>query len=154
MAVQADFTGIEPSTGWEPLPEGEYVMVVHEVEEVTAKTGTPGIRVTFRVAVGEHRDHPVTDTLWITPKAMPFVMQRLEALGVQVPNGPLTIDERLLHGRRAQLLVRHEPWEDRDGNARVAERVKAYEPVPGDSSSTPDPLANAVPARTDDDIPF
>lgn len=56
---------------FEPIPNGTYVCTVAGVQQVkSSKKGTPGTKVTFRIAEGEHKGRQVWETFWHSPKAL------------------------------------------------------------------------------------
>jgi hypothetical protein len=65
-----------------PLPRGEYVAFVVSGEPHTAKTGTVGYKLTFRVAEGEYKDRRFWADLWLTPAALPFTRRDLAKIGI------------------------------------------------------------------------
>ena len=154
MAIEVDMSGVDASTGFELIPEGTYVVKVEGAEETESSKGTPGMKLSLTILGPAYEGRKLWDTIWLSPKALPMARQRLEAMGVDIPDGPLRIDEALLYGRAFKAVVRHEPWEDRDGNQRVSERVKGYESaaaVPNDMPA--DPLGSKA-KSSDDEIPF
>jgi hypothetical protein len=61
----------EVAADFVPLPSGAYDCHIEAVELFNAKTGTPGLKLTFRVAEGEHVGRYVWHDLWLTPAALP-----------------------------------------------------------------------------------
>jgi hypothetical protein len=65
-----------------PLPAGTYVARIISGELATAKTGTPGYKLAFRVLEGEHAGRQFWDDIWLTPAALPMAKRDLGKLGV------------------------------------------------------------------------
>lgn len=144
MGIEVNFDGVEAASGFEPLPEGSYRVLIDEAIEKTANTGTAGIGVTMKVIdAGEYTGRLVWDNLWFTPKALPLVRQRLEACGYPIPAGAFKIEPRQLVGRETTVVVRHREYE---GKTQVD--VIAWRAPEGGQPQAPRA------ARTDDDIPF
>jgi hypothetical protein len=65
-----------------PLPPGEYVARIVGGELFTAKTGTAGYKLAFRVLEGEHQGRQFWHDVWLTPAALPMAKRDLAKLGV------------------------------------------------------------------------
>ena len=65
------------------LPSGTYEAHIQAIELFNARTGTPGVKVTFRLAEGEHAGRNLYSDLWLTPAALPQTKRDLGKLGVQ-----------------------------------------------------------------------
>lgn len=128
MAIPLDFRGVDSATPYEAIPPGKYLAAVKSAEEATAKTGAPGVKLVFEVIGGQYSGAELRDALWFSGAALPFVKQRLEALGVKIPDGPMQLTVEMLIGKRATLTCREEEYEGANGPAKAL-RVKAYEPA-------------------------
>ena len=56
----------EAATDFVPLPSGEYRCLLKSGEVFTAKTGTPGYKMTFEVLDGEHAKRLVWHDVWLS----------------------------------------------------------------------------------------
>lgn len=65
-----------------PLPKGSYVAVAVSGAMSTAKTGTPGYTVEFRVIEGELTGRRLWRTWYFTQAAMPYTKRDLAKLGL------------------------------------------------------------------------
>lgn len=65
-----------------PLPKGSYVALAVKGERVTAKTGTPGYTVEFKVLEGEFSGRRVWKTWYFTSAAMQYTKRDLAKLGI------------------------------------------------------------------------
>jgi len=72
----------EAAEDFAPLPPGEYVAHVQGVELFNARTGTPGVKIAFRVAEGEHVGRLVWHDCWLTPAALPRTKRDCMKLGL------------------------------------------------------------------------
>ncbi|HWH13294.1 MAG TPA: DUF669 domain-containing protein [Miltoncostaeaceae bacterium] len=158
MAIPVNFDGIEAKAGGGMVPPGEYRVRVEHAEETTASTGTPGIELQLRVVGGPEDGGLLFDTIWITPRAMPFVRHRLECMGVKIPAGQWSLTPQPLLGRVARVVVRHETYTSREGEQKVRPRVAGWEKPAADWPPAA-PFEEPTQAPTggaggDDDIPF
>lgn len=65
-----------------PLPKGTYIALAVKGELTTAKTGTAGYTIEFRVLEGEHTDRRIWMPKYLTPAAMPYTRGMLEKFGI------------------------------------------------------------------------
>jgi hypothetical protein len=72
----------EAASDYTPLPRGEYNAVVVSGELHTAKTGTPGYKLTLEVTDGEHKGRKIWLDLWLTPAAIPLTKRDLAKLDI------------------------------------------------------------------------
>lgn len=79
-----------------PLPAGVYAAHVHAGELFTAKSGTAGYKITFKVIEGEFAGRFTWLDCWLTPAALPMTKRDLGKLGVtsldQLENGAVQPD--------------------------------------------------------------
>jgi hypothetical protein len=71
-----------PAEGFKPLPPGEYDATIIQGELFTARTGTPGYKLTFEVSGGEHAGRRFWCDLWLTDRAIRFTKGELLKLGI------------------------------------------------------------------------
>ena len=65
-----------------PLPKGQYHAVITNGQLFTARTGTPGYKLTFEVLDGDHKGRKFWHDLWLTPAAMSHAKRDLAKLGI------------------------------------------------------------------------
>jgi hypothetical protein len=140
--------------GFDPLPAGWYNVRVENAEEVTASTGTPGIKMELAVTDGPYTGRKIWDRMWISEAGAGFIVQKLQAMNYPIPQGEFDLDAIELIGRRCAVKVEPRTYTKSDGTQGTADDVKAYDKVAG-----PDlPVSPAVPAvgggGVDSDIPF
>src|SRR5262249_11103783 len=103
-----------------PLPPGDYTARLIDGAATTAKTGTPGYKLTFAVVEGEHAGRRFWHDIWPTDAALPMAKRDLGKLGVtdldQLDN-PLPAGIRC----RVKLALRR----DDDGNE--SNRVRSFD---------------------------
>ena len=66
-----------------PLPAGVYIARIIGGELTTARSGTPGYKLTFRVLEGEHTGRQFWHDVWLTEAALPMAKRDLGKLGVK-----------------------------------------------------------------------
>ena len=72
----------EAADDFAPLPGGVYIAGIIAGELSTAKTGTPGYKLSFKVLEGEHTGRRFWHDVWLTPAAMPMAKRDLAKLGI------------------------------------------------------------------------
>ncbi len=65
-----------------PLPAGTYVARIISGELATAKSGTPGYKLAFKVLEGEHAGRQFWHDIWLTAAALPMAKRDLGKLGI------------------------------------------------------------------------
>ena len=117
--ISADFSTVK--TG-EVLPEGDYELIVDEVEEVEPreKGKYPYLKWTFKVADGENEGRKLFDNTSLAPAALWRLRALLVALGFTVPKGTMEVDLDELPGTRCAAAVIHEKYEGKN-KARISE---------------------------------
>jgi hypothetical protein len=65
-----------------PIPGGEYRCALANGELFTAKSGTPGYKITFEVIEGEHAGRRVWHDVWFSEAALSLAKRDLSKLGV------------------------------------------------------------------------
>lgn len=108
----------ESETAFEPLPEGEYAMVVEKAEAVKTQKGKDMIKVVFRVEVGPHAGKTVFNNFVVSPennKAIAFFLRHMGALGISLDyfktNPKMTQVAHDLLGKRATVKLSIRTWE-------------------------------------------
>lgn len=79
MPINLDMTGVK--TTFEPLPPGNYHVVVDEVEETVAKTGNPMLKITLSVLGKENEGRKLFMNCVLVPQSLWVLKQTLLALG-------------------------------------------------------------------------
>ncbi len=81
-SLRRQWDSTKAADDFRPLPTGTYTAHVQAVELFNARTGTAGIKVTFKVAEGEHVGRLVWHDLWLTPAALPQTKRDCLKLGL------------------------------------------------------------------------
>jgi hypothetical protein len=119
-----------------PLPPGEYRCRIIDGRVFTAKTGTPGYKITFEIIDGEHAHRRAWFDIWLSPAAMGIAKRELFKVGITrldqleqpIPSGMLATIRVVLH-------------RDDDGTERS--RVKVFK-VTGVEQPEPEPFAPTI----------
>lgn len=117
-----DFTGVESRR---TPDEGTYNLVV---EEVTKESGDRAdyFKWQFKIADGDFEGVSVYHNTSLSPQSLWNLKNLLEALGEEVPDGPLDIDLAELVGKEVSAEIIHEKYEGRN-MARISEFAEADE---------------------------
>lgn len=121
-ALRSAWDHTAAASDFPPLPAGTYIAHILSGELDTAKTGTPGYKLTFTVVEGEHVGRRFWHDLWLTPAALPMAKRDLAKFGIQEL---CQLELPLPQGIRvkAKLVLRRDD-QDRDQN-----RVKTFEVI-------------------------
>jgi hypothetical protein len=140
--INFNATIVEPLGEFEPLPAGEYTVLItaSEFKETKKKDGEY-LQFTYKVVdEGEHKGAPVFDRLNlknVNQTAVDIARKRLSAIcravGVLTPN-----DSEELHNRLMIIRVTVKPGTDEYGSSN---EIKAYSAVglPSQAKATPEP---------------
>ena len=125
-----------------PIPVGEYLCHVFNVEIKKTRAGGDIVVLTLRVADGEHKGRQLWHNLPIMAQTMWKVREALEAAGYEVPKSVMEVDFDDMLGRKVVAIVGM-GIDARDGSERS--ELKSLKPAPEDSVSG---------AQKDKDVPF
>lgn len=81
--VRRAWESTEAAADFAPLPAATYTARIVAGELFTAKSGTPGYKLAFKVLDGEHAGRQFWHDVWLTPAAMPMAKRDLGRLGVK-----------------------------------------------------------------------
>lgn len=152
---------VEDRGSFQPLPIGEYEVIVSEVEVgESAQKKTPQIKMTLTVREdvqqpGQKRK--IFQTLYFTDKTVEMNARALKAMGVTGQDFPTIVDvAKAIQYKAVRVKIKHEEYE-KDGEQKVTERVHYYNPTQyptGGSASKADPFASEPWTPTAEDLPF
>ena len=152
--IREQWDSTEAAADFVPLPSGAYEAHVQSVELFNAGTGTPGVKIQFRVCDGEHAGRMVFHDLWLTPAALPQTKRDCLKLGLD--SLEKLESAAVLPGRircRMRVALR------RDDDGTEYNRVRRFD-VLGIDAPEADPFApaedaegDATPADTDAGAP-
>lgn len=148
--IEIDMTGVEAWSSTGILQPGDHTCKIVEAVETTSASGLPQLQITLESVSPDSAGDQIRDWISLTPQARGRLKQLLEAAGVEVPDGRMTLDLDDLEGRRVKVLVRHAEYQ-----GQLRSRVKAYEfpqdwvDSAGEKLEEPQPAGGSL-----DDIPF
>lgn len=90
--VRVDFTGVETGGGAKHIPDDDYLVTVEEVEQ---KDGQEYPYWSWKLKVddgGKYDGTTLYNNTSLNPKSLWALRSWLEALGVEIPDGPVDID--------------------------------------------------------------
>lgn len=86
-AFMLDFSKEEKVEGINPrVKEGTYRVKLGKPKPAKSNSGTYGLRVPCKILDGRHKGKVITETLWLSPKALGRFRDLLEACGKRVPS--------------------------------------------------------------------
>lgn len=142
MTFKVDLEGVEAWAAGQILPPGSHNVEVVEAKEGESGTGKPQLELELLAYEGEYEGGTIRDWIVVIPKTAGKVKQLLAAFGVGDLDSEVAFEAEDLKGKKAQILVRNEPYDGKDRS-----RVKAYEPV-GELATA----SNG--SGSEDDLPF
>lgn len=129
--VQINFSAIEDSCGFEPIPDGRYLCEVEDVSQTTNRNGDEMWKLRFRVTDGPYIGRAVFDNLVFSPMAHKRVKLVCRNLGLDV-SGEVDLTPEMLYSKRCILTVYIRDYTDKDGETRTINYVPfdGYSPAP------------------------
>lgn len=82
-SVASAFDRADEAEDFQPLPVGDYTAHLAEISPFESRSGTPGVKMTFRVCDGAHAGRLFWSDLWLTEAAMPMTKRDLGKLGIK-----------------------------------------------------------------------
>jgi hypothetical protein len=150
---------------FEPLPVGEYEVIISKVEPgVSSQKKTP--QIATELTVRDDVDQPgkkrkIFHTLYFTPNTVQMNMSFLAALGLTGQQNFATIEDfaKAIVYKPLRVKIKHEEYENNQGETKTRERVHyvlGSQHIYSGGQPTADPFAvptgGGVPS--DDDLPF
>mgnify|MGYP001602854680 CR=1 FL=1 len=124
--VTVDFEGIEAGGGSFHIKEGSYLMQVVEVEQTESDKGNDMFKWTFEGQKGAAKGKKFYVYTTLNEEALWKLRQLLEALQVEVPDGPLDIDLDEMVGLELIGIVT-----DEDYQGKTVSRMNDFESTDG-----------------------
>jgi hypothetical protein len=157
------------ASSFEPLPEGEYEVVITETKiDKSREKQTPFIGMTMTVRDEpdinpEGRKRKIFHNMYYTDKTVGMFQSLFKCLMFDQGRefGSLEDVAREIKGCTVRVKLRHEQYQDAQGNTKTAERVhyfmQSQKPLmrpTGGVTMSDDPFANSGVDIQDDDLPF
>lgn len=107
--ISVDFTNVQ---GFKPVPAGEYLVEVANVEVTESKSGDPMLKVQYKIAEGEYAGRTVFDNIMLDyhnkdtrEQVMAYAQRDLEVLLGQEMTGKQNLSTEDLVGAQATAVV-------------------------------------------------
>lgn len=150
--INVDFTGVE--AGGIVVPEDDYLVEVEDVEQKTSETsGNDYLALTLKVADGDHKGKKLFHNCSLQPQALFNLRGVLEALGFEVPNGPMEFDPADMIGQQCGVTVAHETYEGKK-KARPIDFFSADEAEETEAEEAEDSPEEAEESDDGDDLTY
>lgn len=120
--LQNEFNDVDAAPEYEPLPAGEYEAGLVSGSFSESRQGTPGYTITFEIRDGEQAGRRLSDTLWLTPAAIPFTKRDLSKLGI-------TSFEQMKRPVPEGIVCRLRVALRRDDDGTQYNKLRSWEPV-------------------------
>lgn len=127
MKVDLDFTNVK-SNARIRVPEGDYVGKVKKVEKgKSSKKGTPQLKVDFLLMSGGEgaEGKTISDRHYLTEASLWTLRNMLEAMGYNVPAGPMKFTDKMIVGKKVGLTI----IDGEEYKGRISSEVADYIPV-------------------------
>lgn len=107
--LSVDFSDVETQA---VIDEGDYGVEVEDVEQKTSdNSGADYLALTFKIIDGPFKAKKLFHNCSLQPQALFNLRGVLEALGFEVPQGPMDLDPADLIGEQCGVSVAHEKYE-------------------------------------------
>ena len=133
-----DFAHVDGVSDFAPVPDGEYVCRLSDIETDTTRGGDPMWKLRWVVESGEHAGRLLFDNLVFSKKALPRVKLVCEACGLDV-SGAVDLEPPLLLEKHARIATYVEEYRDEAGASKARNRIpySGYSPVAGGDDACP-----------------
>jgi hypothetical protein len=135
---RVDFPNIADTTDFAPLPDGDYVCQLTDIEIDRTRAGDEMWKLRWAVQAGEFAGRLLFDNLVFSDRALSRVKLVCGVCGVDT-SGPVDLDPPMLLDKRALVSTYQEEYVDGQGRTKVANRIpfEGYAFVPAGGPSTP-----------------
>lgn len=137
------------SLDFDPLPKGDYDVVITSASATTAQSGNKMLKVEMTVQDGPYAKRKLWTNIVFAesnPKAMVFTLRKLAALGVSkewlgTENPSLDTIASRIEGVAVSAVVEQKPYQ-----GEMRNEVKSFKRAGGPEAAAPAPAAAAAPA--------
>lgn len=117
-----DFSHVDGVGDFAPLPEGEYVCRLSDVEVDVTRSGDAMWKIRLMIEGGEHAGRLLFDNLVFSPRALPRVKLICASCGLDV-SGVVDLEPPLLLDKRVRVTTYVEEFVDDHGTAKARNRI-------------------------------
>ena len=134
-----NFDSVDAISDFAPLPDGDYVCSLSDIETDTTRAGDPMWKLRWTVEEGECAGRLLFDNLVFSAKALPRVKLVCESCGLDT-DGEIDLEPEMMLGKRVRISTYIEEYVDDRGATKASNRI------PYDGYTSPD--------ANDGDCPF
>lgn len=121
--IVLDLSQIEDAEDFSPIPDGEYLCVLDEVEETTTRESADDMwKLKWKVAEGPCENRVIFDQIIFSERGLKRVKLVLRRIGLDV-SGRLELSPEMIQGAVAYVTVHTEEYRKSDGSTARANRV-------------------------------
>ncbi len=117
-----DFDNVESPSSFAPVPDGEYPVLVSDIEADFTRAGDEMWKLRLTIQGGDHQGRLLFDNLVFSPKAMPRVKLVCEACGLAVA-GVVDLTPAMLLDKPARVTTFVEEYTDDHGATKARNRI-------------------------------
>ena len=135
---KVDFSNVSGITDFAPIPDGDYVCQLVDIDIGRTKTGDEMWKLRWAVQGGEYAGRLLFDNLVFSEKALSRVKLICGCCGVDT-TGSVDLDPTMLLDKLAQIMTYQEEYTDDQSRTRVTNRIPfdGYSFIPPDDDRTP-----------------
>jgi len=135
---RVDFSNVSEIADFAPIPDGEYLCRLADVEPDLTKAGDEMWKLRWKVEGGEHDGRLIFDNLVFKLDTISRVKLLCSCCGIDV-SGEVDVQPALILDKRAMVTTYQEEYQDRNGIAKVSNKIPfdGYGVVPGDTDAPP-----------------
>ena len=147
-----DFDTIDDAEDYSPLPDGQYLCVLDDIEEKNTQYGDELWSLKFAVQEGEYEGRKIFDNMVFSEKALKRAKLICSRLGLDV-SGEVDLTPDLLKGRAALVTVETDESVNDEGKSKRRNVVPfaGYERVESGASA---PVATGGEDASEESLPF
>ncbi len=135
---KVNFPNVDSISEYAPLPDGEYLCTLSEVEMDFTRAGDEMWRLRWQVKGGEHDGRLLFDNMVFSPRALPRAKLICASCGLDV-SAEVDLKPEMLLDRSAMITTRVEEYKDDHGVSKARNVIPwdGYRDVPDSGDSTP-----------------
>ena len=132
-----DFANIDDVQDFTPLPDGEYLCRLAEIEEASTYNGDELWKLKFEVTDGEFAGRYIFDNMVFSEAALKRVKLICSRLGIDV-SGEIDLTPSMLEGATCYITTEIEEYEDNEGKIKRRNTVPfaGYEHIDSQEKET------------------
>lgn len=121
--INLDFSNVTGGN-YEPMPAGDYVLEIEDIEERVSKAGNEMLNITFNVAEGEYEGRKIFEFYVLTENALWKLKNLLVALGIDT-EGQVDVSVDDLVG---EMLIGNVVIQEQEGYD-PSNKIKTHKPL-------------------------